>query len=138
MAGRVRRGESWRFAELRSVTSVFVAAELAYLDRFELQGSDESPTRRWAMDQNGYMATAIAYAPSIDEESLESVRSDIVSPDDCCADDSFACGLDVPFERLMIGRFLANNGASFRKARDSYQSAVLKHLTSEPSGKCAP
>ncbi len=127
MAGRVRRGESWRFAELRSETSVFVDAELAYLDRFELRGSDESPTGRWAMDQHGYMATAVAYAPSIDEERLASIRSDIVSSDDC-----FACGLDVPFERLMIGRFLADNGATFRKARERYELTISRHLVAEP------
>ena len=135
MAGRVRRGESWRFAELRSETAVFVDAELAYLERFELRPSDQSPTRRWAMDRHGYMATAIAYDPCIDEENLESIRSDIAS-----IDGAFAYGLDIPFDRLVIGRFLAKNGSSFRKARDSYQRTVLKHLAGQPdsSGRCAP
>ena len=127
MAGRVRRGESWRFAELRSETAVFVEGELAYLDRFELRPSDQSPTRRWAMDRHGYMATAIAYDPSIDEEKIKSLRSDIAS-----MDGAVVSGLDVPFDRLMIGRFLAQNGSSFRKARHSYQRTVLKHLVDQP------
>jgi len=127
MAGRVRRGESWRFAELRAETAVFVDAELAYLDRFELRPSDKPPTRRWAMDRHGYVATAIAYDPSIDEEQLESIRSDIA-----LMDDAVASGLDIPFDRLMIGRFLAQNGSSFRKARHSYQRTVLKHLVDQP------
>ena len=85
MAGRVRRGESWRFAELRSEIAVFVDAELAYLDRFELRPSDLSPTKRWAMDRYEYMATAIAFDPSVDEEHLESIRSDIASIDGAIA-----------------------------------------------------
>ena len=128
MAGRIRRGESWRFAELRSETAVFVEAELAYLDRFELRPSDQSPTRRWAMDRHGYMATAIAYDPSIDEEKIKSLRSDIAS-----MDGAVVSGLDVPFDRLMIGRFFAQNGSSFRKARESYQRTVLKHLVGQPN-----
>ena len=128
MAGRIRRGESWRFAELRSETAVFVEGELAYLDRFELRPSDQSPTRRWAMDQHGYMATAIAYDPSIDEEKIKSLRSDIAS-----MDGAVVSGLDVPFDRLMIGRFFAQNGSSFRKARESYQRMVLKHLVGQPN-----
>ena len=135
MAGRARRGESWRFAELRSETAVFVDTELAYLDRFELRPSERSPTRRWAMDRHGYMATAIAYDPSIDEKKLESIRSGIVS-----MDGGFAYGLDVPFRQLMIGRFLAKNGSRFRRARDSYRRTILKHFAHQPdsSGRCAP
>lgn len=123
MAGRVRRGENWRFNELQSETSVFVDAELAYLDRFELRPSDRSPTRRWAMDRHRYMATSIAYDPSMDEEDLRAIHSDITS-----LDGTIASGLDVPFAQLMIGRFVAQNGASFRKARESYQRTIVKHL----------
>ena len=134
MAGRVKRGERWRFAELRSETAVFVDAELTYLDRFELRPSERSPTRRWAMDRHGYMATAIAYDPSIDEEKLESIRSGITS-----MNGGFAHGLDVPFKQLMIGRFLAKNGSSFRKTREAYQRMVFRYLVGEPdsSGRYA-
>lgn len=127
MAGRVRRGESWRFIELRSETTVFANAELAYLDRFELRPLELSPTRRWMMDQHGYMATTIAYDPTIDQEKLKSIRSDIGS-----IEGAFAYGLDIPFDRLMIGRFLAKNGSSFRKARDIYQKTLLKRLEEQP------
>ena len=125
MAGRVRRGESWSFAQLHSETTVFVDAELAYLDRFELRPAARSPTRRWIINQHAYLATMIAYDPAIDEEIIESIRSDIAS-----VDGDAAYGLDVPFDRLMIGRFLAKNGSSFRKARDSYEQAVLKYCES--------
>ena len=128
MAGRVRRGESWRFAELRSEIAVFVNAELAYLDRFELRPSDLSPTKRWAMDRYEYMATVIAFDPSVDEEHLESIRSDIAS-----TDGAIASGFDVPFDRLMIGRVLAQDGSSFRRARESYQRTVLKSLVRQHS-----
>jgi len=128
MAGRVRRGESWRFAELRSEIAVFVNAELAYLDRFELRPSDLSPTKRWAMDRYEYMATVIAFDPSVDEEYLESIRSDIVS-----MDGAIASGFDVPLDRLMIGRVLAQDGSSFRRARESYQRTVLKSLVRQHS-----
>ena len=80
------------------------------------------------MDRHGYMATAIAYDPSIDEEKLKSLRSDIAS-----MDGAVVSGLDVPFDRLMIGRFFAQNGSSFRKARESYQRTVLKHLVGQPN-----
>ena len=123
MAGRVRRGESWRFAELRSETAVFVDAELAYLDRFELRPSDRSPTSRWAIDRDLYMGTAIAYDPSINEETFQPIRSDIAS-----MNGTVAAGLDIPFDRLMVGRFLAQKGSSFRRARDSYQRTVLTHV----------
>ena len=126
MAGRVRRGESWSFAEMRSQTAVLVNAELAYLDRFELRPADQSPTRRWAMGRYSYMASAFAYDPSIDEGSVDSIRSTIASPGP-----GFVYGLDLPFDRLMVGRFLADNGVRVRLARDRYQRAVLAHLSGQ-------
>ena len=69
------------------------------------------------------MGTAIAYDPSINEETFQSIRSDIAS-----MNGTVAAGLDIPFDRLMVGRFLAQNGSSFRRARDSYQRTVLTHL----------
>ena len=124
MAGRVRRGESWSFAEMRSQTAVLVDAELAYLDRFELRPGDQSPTRRWAMGRYSYIASAFAYDPFIDAGSLDSMRSTIASPGP-----GLVYGLDLPFDRLMVGRFLANNGARVRLARDRYQKAVLTYLS---------
>ena len=126
MAGRVRRGESWSFAEMRSQTAVLVDAELAYLDRFELRPGDQSPTRRWAMGGYSYMASAFAYDPSIDEGSVDSIRSTIASPGP-----DFVYGLDLPFDRLMVGRFLADNGVRVRLARDRYQRAVSAHLSGQ-------
>ena len=135
MAGRVRRGESWRFDELRSETTVLIDAELAYLDRFELRPAERSPTRRWAMDRYGYLATVIAYDPTINEKNVESIRSDIAS-----LDGGFAVGLDVPFDQLMVGRLLAKNGSSFRKARDRYERTVFERLAGQraSAGLCAP
>ena len=82
-----------------------------------------SPTSRWAIDRNLYMGTAFAYDPSINEEIPQPIRSDIASMNGVVT-----AGLDVPFDRLMVGRFLAQNGSSFRRARDSYQRTVLTHL----------
>ena len=75
------------------------------------------------MDRHRYMATSIAYDPSMDEEDLRAIHSDITS-----LDGTIASGLDVPFAQLMIGRFVAQNGASFRKARESFQRTIVKHL----------
>lgn len=122
MAGRIRSGESWCFAELRTETAVYVDSELAYLDRFELRPEDQSPTGRWAMNHHQYMATAIAYDPDLNEETLESLRSEFPP-----INGGFTYGLDVPFDQLMIGRLLAKNGSSFRDARESYEQAVLKY-----------
>jgi urease accessory protein len=122
MAGRVRRGESWRFAGLSSETEVFVDNELAYLDRFELRPSEQPPTGRWLMNHHGYLATAIAYDPSFNSEFLETVRSNFPP-----IDGGFTYGLDLPFAQLMIGRCLAESGTSFRKARDSYERTILNY-----------
>ena len=88
---------------------------------------------RW--DRYGYLATVIAYDPTINEKNVESIRSDIAS-----IDGGFAVGLDVPFDRLMVGRLLAKNGSSFRKARDSFERTVLERLAGQRAfpGICAP
>ena len=70
------------------------------------------------------MASAFAYDPSIDEGSLDSIRSTIASPGP-----DLVYGLDLPFDRLMVGRFLADNGARVRLARDRYQKAVLTYFS---------
>ncbi len=121
MAGRIRSGESWRFAELVSQTAVYVDSDLAFLDRFELRPEERSPDRQWAMGRHGYLATAISFDPSIDDNCLESLRSELVQ-----LGAAVTCGLDVPFDRLLVARFLAQNGSEFRTVRDGYRTAVAK------------
>ena len=123
MAGRVQSGESWRFSELRSQTSVFVDAGLVYLDRFVLRPSETTLTRKWVMGEQKYLGNAIAYDGSLNENFLESVRAEIAS-----FDHKFVYGIDIPSERLLIGRFLAKEGYSFRKARECFEGIVSQNM----------
>jgi len=121
MAGRIRSGESWCFAELRNETAVFVDSELAYLDRFDLRPSEQSPNWPWMMADHEYIATAIAYDPAINEEEVRSIRSNF-GP----IENDLTYGMDLTSDQLMIGRFLARTGTSFRRARECYEQAVLR------------
>lgn len=126
MAGRVKRGEQWRFSELISETSLFVDAKLAFIDRFQLCPSQDSPSRQWRMGRHSYMATGMAHDPSIDENYLERFRAKL-GPTDL----DLVYGLDIPYQRLMVGRFLSGDGTSFREISKRYQSTILQGVQEE-------
>ena len=120
MAGRVSRGETWQFMEIQSEMKLLVDSDLFFLDRFNIRPLELSPTKRWAMNDHSYMATAIAYDPKLKNDSLPSLRNEI----EFVQSDSES-SLDIPNDCLLVGRFLSTSGASFKRARQSFQNVCL-------------
>ena len=126
MGGRVSRGETWQFLEMQSEMKVLLDSDLIFLDRFNLRPLELSPTKKWAMNNHSYMATAIAYDPLLKNDSLPSLRNKIefIQPDS-------ESSLDIPHDFLLVGRFVSTSGASFKRARQSFQNVCLNLFARE-------
>jgi urease accessory protein UreH len=112
MTGRVGRGESWQFQELASETSLYVAGELTYLDRFQLC-RDGHGGSRWSMFSGTYLGTGLVVNQST--ASLHEVLP--------------AAGVDAITEHCTAVRVVSADGPEFHGAREAFYRAVT--LTKE-------
>ncbi len=103
MAGRVARGEAWRFALLSSETRLAIGGTLAHLERFRIEPAHSSPARRWVMSDHTYFRTAIFYDCRIKEDFCEALHELIPE-----------AGVDQPRPGLLLIRVAAKSGLALR------------------------
>jgi urease accessory protein UreH len=128
MAGRVSRGERWRFLSLVHQLRLRIGSRLAYLERYTLtpdwtspgrgRTSDRPIERPWMCGRAPYLATALVHHPRGTTEIADALQRVLAEP-------AVGAAVDLVAPRLLLARFLAENGASFSRARASYRSAVL-------------
>lgn len=130
MAGRVQRGERWRFAQLRMETSLARGGRLAYLDRFALGDGGIAPDGRWAMDAHGYLATLLACGVAGARARAEATQAHLF--DDRPAFPRGALGaVDAIDDDLLIGRALADDGVAFARLQRAWRQQVFDGLLGE-------
>jgi len=106
MAGRVGRGERWRFRELASETRLYSDNVLRYLDRFQLRGGIEcSP---WAMGDCAYLGTGLYTGP--DAKQFASTLHETMPE----------AGIDNPAPDLGIVRVASVSGPDFHRRRELF------------------
>src|SRR6185295_7161393 len=126
MAGRVCRGEAWRFASLAHELRLRIGAPLAYLERYTVAPEDRALRRPWLAGEACYLATALVRHPDVTTDRVEALHRHV-------AELSGVDGaVDLVAARLAVARFMARDGASFGRARTSYRAAALRSIFDRP------
>ena len=131
MAGRVSRRETWRFLSLAHELRLSIGSRLAYLERYTLmvapsapelrRPSDRAVERPWMCGQASYLATALVHHTRATTEVADALQRGLT---ELAADGA----VDLIAPKLLLARFLAENGAPFGRARASYRAAVLEAI----------
>jgi urease accessory protein len=106
MAGRVGRGEAWRFEALSSETRLAVDGRLRYLDRYTLAPNAHPVNGAWTMADAQYLGTGLCC-----DERAEALAQRLheALPD---------AGVAVPEPGLLAVRVAARDGVAYHRARD--------------------
>jgi urease accessory protein len=117
MAGRVGRGEAWRFTELSSETRLSLRAgsdrRVLYLDRFSLTPNRCSPAGPWMMGNSVYLGAGLCFGGEAD---LPDRLHDLLP----------STGVDSPEPGLIIVRAVADRGPEFHQARMVFMETNLR------------
>jgi len=114
MAGRVGRGEAWRFASLSHELRVRARGALAYLERYTLT-TDRSTSRTWIAGDATHSGTALVAHAGVTTAAaaeLHAALESALAPDVVAAVDCLQDG-------LMLARFLSASGNRFAAAREA-------------------
>jgi len=106
MAGRVGRGERWRFRELASETCLYSDGALRYLDRFQLTKDFEGSP--WAMGDCAHLGTGLYVGR--DSQRFASVLHQSMPQ----------AGIDTPAADLAVIRVVSASGPDFHRCRDMF------------------
>jgi urease accessory protein UreH len=112
MAGRVGRGERWRFRQLASETDLRVNGRSVYLERFRLPNGTERSD--YAMGQCDYWGTGLYVGEQAVPlaERLHDARPE--------------AGVDVPAPNVAVARVVSASGPDFHRSRQIFEG--LHHI----------
>lgn len=111
MAGRISRGEIWRFSELTHQLTLHVGSSLQYLERYRLNSSRSDPGRPWAAARFTYLSTVLLRSRNATSAEAESMQRALV------AVDGVRAGVDLVEPELIVGRLAAVSGPAFARGR---------------------
>ena len=125
MAGRIRRGEAWRFASLAHELRLRVGGSLTYLERYALAPDDRQIDQRWMAGTARYLATALVHHDRATAEAAEALQSGI-GPE-------VAAGVDLIGPGTIAGRMMARDGAPFARARAAFLTQARAAIFGAPA-----
>src|SRR5712691_536647 len=126
MAGRVSRGEAWRFQSIAHELRLRVGSTLAYLERYTLMPADRDITRNWTAGGANYLATALVRHLNATTETVEALHRRIAELGGVSA------GVDLVEAGLAVARFMGSTGAPFSRARASYRTLAVRSIFGGP------
>jgi urease accessory protein UreH len=141
MAGRVSRGEAWRFQSLTHELRLRVGDSLAYLERYTLAPASRAVDRPWIAGRARYLATAIVHHDAATSDTAETLQG--LAPLKRCPayegdrEARPACepgrlavdlGVDLIQAKTIVGRILAADGAPFAAARRAFHTLALSSI----------
>ena len=129
MAGRVSRGEAWRFDALSHQLALRTGEQLSYLERYTIVPSERRVERPWIAGGARYMATTLVHHPDASGDVAERWQREAVAADD---HNSVQAAVDASASGLIVARFLSADGAPFARARASYRAAALRDIFRRP------
>jgi len=137
MAGRVRRGEAWRFESLAHELRLRTSGALTYLERYALVPAPfDSPSNTQRLAQGGpveqtwvagrarYAATALVHHPRATAAAAETLQSATTS--------AAAAGVDLVAPQTIVGRIIASDGTAFSRARSAFLSQAQQAIFGAP------
>lgn len=108
MAGRVGRGERWKFNEYASETCLYSDSTLLYLERFRLP--DRFETSRWAMNDCDYLGTGLYFGPRA-KDFASALHEKMPET-----------GIDNPSADIVVVRVTCISGPDFHRRREIFAS----------------
>jgi urease accessory protein len=126
LAGRVSRGEAWRFTSLAHALSLRIGSRIAYLERYAIAPADRAVARTWIGASCTHFATALIAHPAATRETVERLHAHLARVPDVVA------AVDLVEPSLAIARFMASDGASFGAVRASYREWTLASIFQRP------
>jgi urease accessory protein len=129
MAGRVSRGEAWRFDSVGHELSLRIGGALAYLERYTLTPAEGRLAHRWAAGGARYLATALVHHEAATEETAEAFHR-AAAP--LVSGRRVDAAADLIRARTIVGRILAAEGAPFAWARASCHALALASIFGTP------
>ena len=130
MAGRVSRGEVWRFDSVAHELSLRVGGSLAYLERYTLAPAEDRLAHPWVAGGARYLATAIAYHEAATAETAEALHRAVAPA--AAANGGVDVAVDLVQPRTLVSRILAADGAPFAAARAAVHAAALASIFGTP------
>jgi len=129
MAGRVSRGEAWRFESLAHELSLRAGGSLAYLERYQLTPGDRAVSHPWMAGPAQYLGTMLTYHEGATEEGAEALHRAV---SDAIGKNRVEAAVDLIRRRTLVGRFLSADGAAFSAARASCRALALASIFGVP------
>jgi urease accessory protein UreH len=135
MAGRVSRGEAWRFHSLAHELRLRVGTSLAYLERYTLAPASRAVDEPWMAGRARYLATAIVHHDTATSDAAERLQG--LAPLKRCPTyepgrPAVDLGVDLIRPKTIVGRILAADGAPFAAARTAFQTLALASIFGTP------
>ena len=127
MAGRLSRGEAWRFHELGHELQLRVACRLQYLERFRLTPSGRALSSSCVAGDAGYFGSTIVKHPRIDSETAETLHRDLATADGA------RVAVDVVDSDLLVARTIAASGPAFDAMRRALRRLVAESIFQQPN-----
>lgn len=127
MAGRVSRGEAWRFDALGHELALRAEGSLVYLERYELRPTERDVRRAWSAGAARYLATSLVRHPKASTEIAERWHRALTS-----AHDGVGAAVDCVAPQLIAARLASADGAPFSRFRASYRAAALDEIFRAP------
>jgi urease accessory protein len=126
MAGRVSRGESWRFQRLAHQLRLRIGGALAYLERFRLAPGDRLLTAPWAAADVGYFATTIIRHPNAGPEAAEDFYRRFGDVENA------RLGIEMLEPGLVVARLAGSSGAAIATLRDALRRTAAASIFQRP------
>jgi len=127
MAGRVSRGEAWRFEALSHELALRTGGRLSYLERYTIVPTEGRVDQTWVAGGAHYVATTLVHHADATAELAGAWQLEVAT-----ADNAVQVGVDAVAPDLIVARFLAGDGAPFARARASYRAAALRDIFRSP------
>jgi len=126
MAGRVSRGEAWKFRELAHELRVQIDDRLAYLERYRIAPGERVVSRPWIAGDATYLATALVHHDCADADSARAIH------DALGAENGTRAAVDLVEPRLLVTRLMASDGAAFAAMRARWRRLTLESIFRSP------
>jgi len=140
MAGRVSRGEAWRFQSVAHELRVRIGASLSYLERYTLAPGSRVIERPWMAGHGRYLATAIVHHHAATSAAAEALQR--LAPRERCPPywqepdapgwRAIDLGVDLIRPKTIVARILAADGAPFAAVRTAFQTLALASIFGTP------
>jgi len=128
MAGRVSRGEAWRFDTLSHELALRTGGRLSYLERYTIVPAEHRTERAWIAGGARYAATTLVQHPDASADIAEAWQHEAAASDR----HTVQVAVDAAAPGLIVARFLSADGAPFARARASYRAAALRDIFRRP------